>query len=340
MNEVLNLYLETDFSVNDIAEKLDMPVKEIVDILKANRYVGVTKRTKERTITLKNAIDEYLFNNKQIGATTIAKKYGIPHTCLIDALHSIGEDVPNKQNETKFNEHIFDCIDTEEKAYWLGFIFADGYIDSSPLYENKKSRYVFELGLSNKDETHLIKFNTFAEYNGNNIKRKKVKLEGKIFDCCRWSIVNKHLWNNLKDIGCLPNKSLILEFPYKIFKDPSLIRHFIRGYFDGDGSLGIYENRISCSCLGTKSMLDAIMQYSGFENIHYKHDKRHSENTYSFEFCSQKAITFLNYIYKDCNIYLDRKYNKYLEICRLWEESHKLLEGNIGEGCDANTEIT
>ena len=41
----------------------------------------------------------------------------------------------------EYNKNVFDTIDTEEKAYWLGFIYADGYLNSSPLFDNKKTDY-------------------------------------------------------------------------------------------------------------------------------------------------------------------------------------------------------
>jgi hypothetical protein len=74
----------------------------------------------------------------------------------------------NLHNQVKFNQNVFDCIDTEEKAYWLGFIFADGYISSH--IPDKKKTYKFELSLSLKDKSHLEKFNQFMRYNGNNVK--------------------------------------------------------------------------------------------------------------------------------------------------------------------------
>lgn len=48
----------------------------------------------------------------------------------------------------------------------------------------------------------------------------------------------------------------------------------------------------------------------------------------------------MKYLYENATIYLDRKYEKFKEICRSFEKSNELLEDNIGEGCDANPEIT
>ena len=54
----------------------------------------------------------------------------------------------------------------------------------------------------------------------------------------------------------------------------------------------------------------------------------------------KKAFDVTNYLYSNSNIYLDRKYDKYLSYCRIFEKSNILLQTNIGEGCDTNTEIT
>jgi intein/homing endonuclease len=95
----------------------------------------------------------------------------------------------------------------------------------------------------------------------NNVKIGNVVSNGKTFKRCRWSIVNKHLWLTLNNLGCVPNKSKILEFPF-IFKNSNLTRHFIRGYFDGDGciSYAIINNKVQprVSLLGTKSFLTTI----------------------------------------------------------------------------------
>jgi intein/homing endonuclease len=125
--------------------------------------------------------------------------------------------------------------------------------------------------------------------------------------------MNKNLWSVLNSYGCIPNKSLVLQFPKEsIFKDKSLIRHFIRGYFDGDGCI-TYHKFIHCvtpaiSVLGTKDFLDKIIQYSNITSK-FRHDDRHSEQTFSLEYNKENGIKLINWLYSDCTIYLDRKYN-------------------------------
>lgn len=111
---------------------------------------------------------------------------------------------------------------------------------------------------------------------------------------------------------------MILKFPDEsIFADKSLIRHFIRGYFDGDGSLGMYGKFLqpNCSLVGTKSLLDGIAKQLSFKPMIYHH-AGHKPETLTMSFTSSKAVSFVMYLYDNATIYLDRKYNKYLEMCR------------------------
>ena len=90
----------------------------------------------------------------------------------------------------------------------------------------------------------------------NNIKFGKSILNEKVFYKVKWIVQNKHLWNILNSYGCTPRKSLTLKFPdIKIFKSKDLIRHFIRGYFDGDGCISFSNKdhtKIFCNILGTE----------------------------------------------------------------------------------------
>lgn len=92
--------------------------------------------------------------------TTLQKETGITRQCLSENFKRMGIEITNSQNKIKFDQHIFDEIDTEEKAYWLGFIFADGYIEK----QSEKKHYGFELSLKLSDKEHLEKFSQFIQY--------------------------------------------------------------------------------------------------------------------------------------------------------------------------------
>lgn len=214
------------------------------------------------------------------------------------------------RSELRFNEKTFDKIDTEEKAYWLGFIFADGYITT-----NEKR---FGITLQARDVGHLHKFNRFMECKDNNVNYHPKNTPEKIYDLYTWTIRNDHLWESLNSLGCVPNKSLILKFPdKKIFSDESLIRHFIRGYFDGDGCVCFTNKSKLIGLLGTKEFLEEVVKYlPGNLKINF-----YRNQTYQIGTTTHKAVDVLHYLYDDSTIYLNRKYEKSQEFWRYYEES-------------------
>ena len=259
----------------------------------------------------------------------LSKKYEIGIKSISNWIKEAGYEIYNSSHHTYINETIFDVIDTEEKAYWLGFIYADGCIYS------KEKR--FELELAIKDYGHLLKFAKFLESRKTNpIKLHNNVKNGKLLKQCRIQFRSEHVWKALNDKGCVPNKTLILKFPdTSIFADKKLIRDFMRGYIDGDGCLYLYKRKKSypcLQCLGTKEFLLEFIQQLP---ISYKNTKKINhppkyKNTWSLHIWKE-AIQCLHFLYKDSSIYLDRKYQKYKEICRLCEQSHRLLQGKNGE---------
>ncbi len=296
---------------------------------------------------LKLAVEEYISNYKNYPSITkIASKYKIDRTALSNRLKELGYEVINHQNKLLFDETMFDSIDTEEKAYWLGFWYADGYLDSRPLNLNTKPKYGLELSLKGSDFTHLEKFNTFMKHSKNIVKISETKCGTTICKRCRWIVTNKHLWQTLNSLGCTPKKSLVISFPdSSIFKSPNLIKHFIRGYWDGDGCLSWCDKEHTqphVSILGTEDFLTSIKKYLPlkFDYVLEKANKDSSnEITKQFSVCGKNGYELAKYLYSNSTIYLERKYEKYLEYCRLYEKSDRLLETKIMEGCDANHEV-
>ena len=125
-----------------------------------------------------------------------------------------------------FNEDYFEKIDTEEKAYWLGFFYADGCVRIRVKSSESK------LKLAIKDLSHLEKFKKCL--NGDN----KIMIYEKM---AYLSLNTRKFANHLINQGCMSRKTFTIKFPY--FLNDELFRHFIRGYFDGDGSISASQRR-------------------------------------------------------------------------------------------------
>ena len=222
--------------------------------------------------------------------------------------------------KNKVNSTIFDSINTEEKAYWLGFIYADGNLSNKDkIFEKtKKSVYRIEVSLCADDILHLEKLRIFLGI------EKPLKLSKASFrkERCRLYFNDKHMWNILNSYGCTPIKSLTLKFPnIKIFKNKNLIKDFIRGYIDGDGCISYCDkdhSEMTLRILGTKHFLENLQKQLPLE----KENKLSKKiNVYDLSFQRGRGLYICNYLYKNAKVYLDRKYKRYKEYCRLYEES-------------------
>jgi intein/homing endonuclease len=208
----------------------------------------------------------------------------------------------------KVNEKYFEIIDTEEKAYWLGYIWADGY-------SSRKAPWF--LCIQTKDIEHLKLFCKNINYQG---KIKMPKISGGFANAStmgRITICRKKICNDINNLGRYNQEMIIPEkIPNK------LIRHFIRGYFDGDGSVYTYiksgwpknakkryfYNRLEVSIIGTISILDSIR--NNILNIKTR-IKKSKTDYMKYLVISNKKDTqeFYNYLYENATIYLERKYS-------------------------------
>ena len=163
-----------------------------------------------------------IFNVNEKTIKINAKKYGLTS--------KIGSQGARKH---KFNERYFENIDSEEKAYWLGFIAADGCV-----YKNKQS-YRLQINLKGSDIDHLKKFQK-AICSDYKITEKKV---GKAqSNTCQLKINSTKMCNDLIKNNIIERKSIIFEPP---ILNKNLMSHFIRGYFDGDGWITSYKRKDS-----------------------------------------------------------------------------------------------
>ncbi len=135
------------------------------------------------------------------------------------------------------NETVFETIDTKEKAYWLGFLYADGYI--------AKKRYKLQVCLSVKDEEHL---DSFINFLGDDLNKKRYygpyKTSGKQV---HYYTTNRQIVNSLISLGCTNKKSKTIRFPNLTSYELQL--SFLKGYYDGDGTAGKNHTDIVCGSL-------------------------------------------------------------------------------------------
>lgn len=112
--------------------------------------------------------------------------------------------------------------------------------------------------------------------------------------------------------GCIPQKSLILAFPSEEQVPNDLIIPFVRGYIDGDGSIMYGKNHktFRLSILGTEHFLNTLIEKMNWK----KHKYQSAGKAFSIEWAGIYTEKYVDSIYQNANIYLDRKYQKYLEI--------------------------
>lgn len=211
------------------------------------------------------------------------------------------------------NTSFFEKINTEEKAYWLGFLYADGCVSEQ---EHKKSVIIV---LKSDDIGHIELFNKHIESN------RKVKIDNRGY--ARLDIGNTKMANDLIKHGCIPRKTFKLKFPSEEIVPQYLIHHFIRGYLDGDGCICTYyklrkdRKKPDYTCeikfVGTLEMIEGISAF-------FKSDKKilrpkHSKKICNINFKVKKHLKEVLSLYDGATVYLERKkakldeYIKYLD---------------------------
>lgn len=217
-----------------------------------------------------------------------------------------------KETSRKYTHRFdyFDVIDTQEKAYWLGFIYADGFIESKREHGEQK----VGITLSAKDKTHLEKFkkaigatNPILDYVGGGFNSESVF--SKIL------LTSQKTVDDLKRHGVMEQKTFKITFPEL---EDVLIPHFIRGYFDGDGTISVYDHGFKFGFSGNFTFLTSIKSFFCESNADILEDK----DIYCFKVGGTvKAFNMLHKIYEDSTIFLDRKYELYRIVHEKYSEN-------------------
>ena len=213
----------------------------------------------------------------------------------------------------QFDKQYFHNIDSPDKAYWLGFIYADGWI----IFNETRRNYELGIQLQRGDAAHLEKFNQALGGAHKIAYGSETKWIGDYYkesytEYALLRIYAKQITLDLQAHGVVQNKTNNMMFPTiePYFMD------FIRGYFDGDGCLYVAPKLSKSQITFTssnKAFLEYLqkrlcVEYNINTHIYTEHERKHRLQ------CSGADMReLLRMMYYDSHsVYLDRKYAKYL----------------------------
>lgn len=305
--------VESGFANKRIASILNIPENEIKKIVSDNNFH--LKYEKFESSLIPKIIELYASG---VSAKQLGFKYGIGKSRIQKWADREGllRDKSEALRYTFFNEHIFDEIDSEEKAYWLGFFYADAY--------NSEQTKTFNITLQKRDAEHLKKIARFIGLPDSKVESDP---DDNKHPSSSLRIYSKHFCQNMKDKGCMQGKSFLISFPRWL--NSAYYNDFIRGYFDGDGCLTYRKNQREWkwALVSTDDVCSFIKDY--FENsfgikLAKEYISQTNNNTYEIVTSGNAKIQKIcDILYKNSTIYLDRKYQKYLDLCEFNNQIEK-----------------
>lgn len=309
--EVVSLY-SSGMSSTDIVETKKMSERTILRMI---RESGIPIRGPK---WLKEECYPAIIADYRLGLTKrqIRTKHKCANTTIVQVLDSVGEHQKNRSEARQvygLNQNYFDDIDSSQKAYFLGFLWADGH-------NNIKHNHVM-IRLAEKDICMLEKFKTWlnAKHPIYTYQRKGYR---KDFRYVHFNIKNQHLSQSLLRLGMVQNKT---RYPVLPKIKSGFQRDFIRGFFDGDGCWyvrkGVGRFQGSISFAGNISFLKEIAAMiegqTGIKSGVYLTKGSDFYGHISFA-GREKMLRFGEWLYRDKDdAFLDRKYQKYFQMTNL-----------------------
>lgn len=230
------------------------------------------------------------------GTNLIAKRYHLRHESVSAMLQEQGIVLRTRSEysrECTCNHAYFHSIDTEEKAYWLGFLTADGCITTS-------SRITVHLGIADCSHLHKLKAALGATHKVSTNVRS-----------CSFTVSSPDIAEDLARYGILPNKTFSTK-PSQVA--PELARHYWRGVIDGDGCISK-----SAGTLILVGDYEIVLGFQAFVMSHcpkLKANIHTKENIFTFSVSKLSAKHILQTLYGDANIFLERKHERAMEVLR------------------------
>lgn len=275
--------------------------------------------TKEK---LKQIYETECIQNK-MRYSEVRKKYSIPRgTWDYWIRKKLGKKADLRKHPA--NDNFFDSINTEIKAYLLGYLYADGYLASDGRMGIRLQEDDVEiLELIQK---YICPRSIIESSNNQNFKRKPQH-------SIRWK--SKRMYKRLQELGFHIDKTHIDSDIFKYIPE-NMKKHFLRGYTDGDGSIqayrldnGTYRKIGIIWCNGSKEILEDIMRWLPKYSWHL-----YNNGTYFTlgNYTQNEASEIIQFLYKDANFFLSRKIMQVNKIIDFYKSSNTELTNQITKG--------
>ena len=295
------------FKESKLLKKSELKKEEIIN--RSPKQKSIKTLFKLTTLEKENIKKLYKFN---FSTLEISKLYRKSTETIAKVLFRYF-NISKRKVGSKVEETFFDNIDSEIKAYLLGFFFADGCVCSD------NSRFSLCNSIDDLETIKLFKEYICPESPINFNNNNKGALNRKQQCIFRWSSLNmKKSIENLYDLK--PRKTYYdLKFP---LIPVQFEKDFVRGYFDGDGcaSLHYFSNGgvpyLDCNFIANNELfINSLCNIFDNNNIVYRKSTQLSKNNYklhTLNIYGKNTVNLFHYLYKDSNFYLNRKYEKFL----------------------------
>lgn len=243
------------------------------------------------------------FCTRKIGVNTLAKQEGL-------SSHTIQKWFDEYNYVTKPNHDYFNQIDDEFKAYYLGLLYADGCVSNL----NDIRQPQLSIALKQSDGYVLNDLNRFIKPYSPliHVQRKGKNTQDQII----FSIRSTQLCNSLIKHGVLPNKSKENKEELRLPNlNYNLLRHFVRGFFDGDGSIFqpmLRKNTRNVEFYSTsESFIKDLLDLLKVGN-YYKREAKNKQPIFRYTINKQDDVLFLRkFMYEPSSICIERKKERF-----------------------------
>ncbi len=320
-DEIITLYYQ-NYSWKEIAKRVNLSVSYCQSM---KSKLNLKSRDRVRPPYAEEAIKLY---NEGSSIKELSAKFNKTPSTIRYMLKQCNVPIRSYIQNTCIRNNLdftfFEKIDCEEKAYILGLLYADGWVRN------------YEVGIELRDYDLDILKKVKSSLNClNKITPIIQKYNNKLKYCFR--ICSKKYCEDLVKLGCVKNKSLKLQWPTNYQVPEKYLHHFIRGYFDGDGSVSIYKNNIKVNFSGFVDFITSLRDYLSSINIVPSNKLNFGKDKVRrlfvmMEWSGKKNLQSLyKYMYSDATIYGIRKKKKFEEIiCAINEKS--LIETGLIAG--------